>query len=71
MKIQVAFTIEVPYADLLLLQGVAETDNVADAAEFVRAEAEEYIKGYLEERGEVRSRTVRRNGKPVKEKYAW
>lgn len=71
MKVEVRFTLEVPRDDLEKLRAVAESDTNADAAMFVRGEAEDTIKRYLEETGNVRSRTIKRDGYTVHEQYSW
>lgn len=57
MKIRVNFTLEIPPHHLPQLRQLAEADTTGDAAWFVRAEAEDTIKGYLGDNG-VNSKTI-------------
>lgn len=51
MKIRVAFTVEVPASALAALRELASADNNSDAADFVRWDAMEYVRSYLDENG--------------------
>lgn len=51
MKIRVVYTIDVPAGSLEALRELACVDTNAEAADFVRADAEEYTRQYLEGAG--------------------
>lgn len=70
MRIRVNFTLEVPDDSLEKLREAAEADDNVSAGWFVRGQAEDEIKMYLEDHN-VRVRTISRDSVRVDESFAW
>lgn len=64
MKIHVDFTLDVDPKHLAALRALTMSENNGDAATFIRGEAEDLIRGYMEDNG-VPSRVIQRDGRPI------